>query len=438
MTEATLEATARLLVRPPGGASGLTGHLAVHGELALPCSPDPGWSSSFLRTLADSGLLGRGGASFSAAAKWSSFRPEARSLVVVDAMEGEPASSKDRVLLHAAPHLVLDGADVAAAVLGGSEVAVCVPADDETSAATLRAAIGERDATTRYGPRLVLERPPRRYVAGEESALGSWLDGGSGLPAFRPDKSTPLTVRGRQALVHNPETLAQIALLARRGAEWFRRAGTPDAPGTTLLTVSGEVRTPGVVEVELGTSLADVLSLAGPDTPPGAVLVGGYAGAWLSDRELATPYAPHALGEVGASVGAGVVIALGSRACGVAETARLVRFMAGESTGQCGPCVFGLGALADDLARLWAGNGGAALLERIARRAGVVEGRGACRHPDGVVRVVRSALRVFRDDAVAHADGRPCALHRAPTVLTFPGGSPDRLVAGRPRTSEPR
>ncbi len=433
MTASTLESSARLLAGPAASTTGRAAHLALHGELVVPPTPDRNWSASVLRLLADSGLLGRGGAGFPAATKWSSLRHDEPSLVVVDAMEGEPASRKDQVLLTLAPHLILDGAEVAAATLGASQIVICVPADDDVSAASVGAAIAERAYPTRSLRQILVERPPRRYVAGEESALGSWLDGHRGLPTFRVDKSRPLAIRGRQALVHNPETLAQVALLVRHGAEWFRRVGTPDAPGTTLVTVSGAVERPGVIEVELGTPLAEVVAAARGDGPIGALLVGGYAGTWVSAQEAAVPYAPEALREIGAVLGAGVVVRLGSPSCGVAETARLARFMAGESAGQCGPCVFGLGALADDLHHLAVGTGEPGLVERIAHRAGVVDGRGACRHPDGVVRLVRSALGVFRDDVVAHADGRPCAAHRAPTVLTFPTaggrGAPKRGVS---------
>ncbi len=180
---------------------------------------------------------------------------------------------------------------------------------------------------------------------------------------------------------------------------WFRRLGTPDAPGTTLVTVSGSVRFPGVVEVELGTPVADILDRAGVVGALSAVLVGGYGGAWLDAGRLATPYAPAPLAAAGASSGVGIVIALPTTSCGVAETARVVRYMAGQSAGQCGPCVFGLPTIADDLEQLWAGRADPDALARIERRAGQIDGRGACRHPDGVVRLVRSAMTVFAADA---------------------------------------
>ncbi len=153
------------------------------------------------------------------------------------------------------------------------------------------------------------------------------------------------------------------------------------------------------------------------------MLVGGYGGAWLGPDRLATPWAPGPMAAAGATQGVGILVALPVGSCGIAETARVARYMAGESAGQCGPCVFGLPAIAGDLEQLWAGRADAGLIDRILQRSATVEGRGACRHPDGVVRLVRSALSVFADDARAHAEGRPCAGHTAATVLRFPAAA---------------
>jgi NADH:ubiquinone oxidoreductase subunit F (NADH-binding) len=413
----------RLLRRPAGtvSRSDLAGHVAIHGALALPKREDRNWCDTMLTALSESGLLGRGGAGFPAAVKWDSARRSARRpLLVVNAMEGEPASAKDRVLLSYSPHLVLDGAEVAAAVIGATDVVVCVPDDSGPAAASVQSAIDERSRAGGSRRRFTVARPPGRYVAGEESALVNWLTTRQALPAMRIDKSVPLTVGRRPTLVHNAETLAQVALIARYGQEWFRRAGTHDAPGTTLVTVTGAVRSPGVVEVELGTPVVDILVRAGVDATLSGVLLGGYGGAWLDPARLDTPYAPAPLAAVGATHGVGIIIAVPSTSCGVAETARIVRYMAGQSAGQCGPCVFGLPAIADDLELLWAGRADPDLIARIERRADLVDGRGACRHPDGVARLVRSALRVFDADVRSHAEGRPCPGHTARTVLTLP------------------
>jgi NADH:ubiquinone oxidoreductase subunit F (NADH-binding) len=341
-------------------------------------------------------------------------------MVVVNAMEGEPASDKDRVLLTFAPHLVLDGAEVVAAVIGAPEIVVCVADDRGSAAASLEVAIAERVNAGATVRRISVERPPGRYVTGEESALVGWLNDRPARPRLRVDKSVPLQVGRRPALVHNAETLSQLALIARHGPEWFRQLGSAEAPGTALVTVTGAVRSPGVIEAELGTPVSDILDRAGAHTELSAVLVGGYGGAWLAGSRLATPYAPGPLADAGATHGVGVLVALPATSCGIAETARLARYMAGESAGQCGPCVFGLPAIAADLEQLAVGRADTGVLERIQARATTVEGRGGCRHPDGAIRMIRSALTVFAADVASHLRGSPCPGYTHPTVLTFP------------------
>jgi len=203
--------------------------------------------------VAASGLTGRGGGGFPAAAEWDAVtRSGRRPVVVVNAMEGEPASAKDSALLAWSPHLVLDGAEVAAALSGAREIVVCVADDREPSAGAVERAVVER-ARSGHGRAATVCRPPARYVTGEESPLVSWLERRDARPVLRVDKSVPLEVGRRPVLIHNAETLAQVALIARSVEAWFHRPGTPDAPGSTLVTVSGAVRAPGVVDVELGT-----------------------------------------------------------------------------------------------------------------------------------------------------------------------------------------
>jgi NADH:ubiquinone oxidoreductase subunit F (NADH-binding) len=420
MTVATVSVD-RLLASASGSTSSsdLDGHLATHGALTLPVGADPEWAGQMVRSIAGSGLRGRGGAGFPTAEKWQTVAGVARrALLVVNGMEGEPASGKDRLLLTRAPHLVLDGAEIAATATGCSEVVVCVADDNGPAATSIERAIAERSEVGLGALRVALARPPAGYVTGEESALVNWIGSRRALPVLRADKSVALRTGRRPALVQNVETLAHVALIARHGPDWFRRLGTPDAPGSTLVTVTGAVATPGVLEVELGTPVREILDRCRTATELSAVLLGGYSGTWLDGSLLATPYAPGSLADVGATGGAGVVVALPTTSCGIGETARLVRYLAGESAGQCGPCVHGLPAVADDLERLWQGRPDRAILDRIGRRLSMIEGRGACRHPDGAVRLVRSALTVFAHDAADHARGQPCPGQRAPSVLT--------------------
>jgi NADH:ubiquinone oxidoreductase subunit F (NADH-binding) len=392
-----------------GHPSDLAGHLDEFGPLPLPARGLKAWRASFTGVMEASGLTGRGGAAFPAAIKLATASSaRGHGIVVVNGMEGEPASRKDWVLLTQAPHLVLDGAQLIAAACGADQVVVCVPEHRDAVAAAVGRAVTERAAADYAPVREVIVRPPDRFVAGEESALARWMTDRRALPAFRPDKRIPLRLGNRPLLVHNAETLGHVALIARHGADAFRERGIAEEPGTTLVTISGAVTLPGLVEVDRGTPLCDILALAAPVDPVAALLVGGYAGAWVSPRHFGTPYASIPLRTIGATAGVGVVIALGATTCGVAATAGIAAYMAGQSSGQCGPCVFGLPAVADDLTRLADGRPDPDLLSRLRRRLDQVDGRGGCRHPDGVVGMVRSALTVFAADVEAHQGGLPC------------------------------
>jgi NADH:ubiquinone oxidoreductase subunit F (NADH-binding) len=406
-----------------GGTADLAAHLRRHGPLALPPTFPGGWTDRLLDEVERSGLTGRGGAGFPAHRKLRLARsagPRSRPVLLVNAMEGEPASGKDRVLIGSSPHLVIDGAALVAAALDAETIVICVPDDRAELGRILAVALDERDSAGWSMTPVEIRQLAGRYIAGEESALAAAVNGRAGVPTYRPDKSVPVTMGRKVTVVHNVETLAHVALIGRYGADWFREVGTAEAPGTCLVTVSGAVERPGVVEVATGTAIDQIIGLAGPVRPVQAVLVGVYGGSWVSGQELGTPYGPDGLRAVGAAMGAGVLVVLPVDACGIRETERIARFMAAESAGQCGPCLFGLPALADDLRAIAQGVGGRPMFERLNAHCQAVDGRGACRHPDGVVRLVRSALRVFAGDVAGHLQGRPCGGSQRASLLVLP------------------
>ena len=390
-----------------GHPADLAGHVRSLGP--MPTESSPNWAATFWSELSASGLAGRGGAAFPASLKLAAASHHAgRGVLVVNGMEGEPASHKDKVLLTRSPHLVLDGATLVARASGAQRIVVCVPTGRDQAAQAVQRAVAERARADYSTLPVTVVRPPDRFVAGEESALSEWIASGRSLPSYRPDKGIPLRIGKERLLVHNAETLAHIALIGRFGAEAFRSRGVPEEPGTMLITISGSVTQPGVIEVPCGTPLNEVVARGTPTSELRALLVGGYAGAWVPPHYFSTPYASIPLRAIGATAGVGVVIALGADRCGVCETARISQYMAAQSSGQCGPCAFGLPVIAEDLFRLSNGRADAQWRERIERRLGEVDGRGACRHPDGVVRMVRSALDVFAPEVAAHQAGVPC------------------------------
>lgn len=350
------------------------------------------------------GLTGRGGAGFPTWRKIVGLLEATgggsrRAVVVANAAEGEPASSKDAVLLATAPHLVLDGLALVAAAAGTRRTHLYAATHHHPG---LRAALAERGGA---GPALVTA--PGTFVAGEESAVAAAVEGRRALPWDRTVPVVQRGVGGRPTLVHNVETLAHVALLARWGADWFRSQGSAADPGTRLVTLSGAVTLPGVVEVPGDVPLRAVLAAAGTDVASlRAVLVGGYHGSWVSGRALSGGrLSRESLSPVGAAPGAGVLVALDRRTCGLAVAARTAAWLAGQSAGQCGPCVNGLPATAAALDRLARGDRDPALPREVARLAGLASGRGSCRHPDGTARFVASTLGEFASDVEAHQHG---------------------------------
>ena len=410
-----------------GGRAGLLEHEDLLGPLPLPASTasrraDRARAARLIDVVERSGLTGRGGAGFPTGRKLRSVAAGRGAVVVANGAEGEPASAKDRLLLTRAPHLVLDGISLAAYAVGADRAYLAVHETSSRLAAGLEGAVAARQAAGIDPVPVTLVGIPDRYVASEQSAIVQVINGGPALPTFAPPRTHEKGVDGRPTLVNNVETLAHLALIARFGDGWFRSAGTPAAPGTMLVTISGAVARPGVYEIELGTPLGTVLMQAGgPTEPLQAILTGGFFGTWLPvETAWHLPLTLRGVRAGGGTLGAGIIVALSAAACGLAETARVVRYLAHETAGQCGPCIFGLPALAEVLAGLAYG-GGRQLPERIRELIPLVEGRGACRHPDGATQLARSALRAFAPDARWHAERGPCGGVRYGPVLSVPG-----------------
>jgi NADH:ubiquinone oxidoreductase subunit F (NADH-binding) len=394
----------------------LAEHMSTHGQLPMTSLP------GLVDMVGAAGLRGRGGAWFPTGRKLSTVADNGRaaggSHVVVNGAESEPAAGKDKLLLRMTPHLVLDGAELAALAVGAKKVTVCVHRGTGL-AASVSAAIAER-ARGGWGGRAIgveleVMEPPRWYVSSESTALANFVGGGEGKP--RDVSAYREGVGGKPTLVSNAETFAHLALIARHGPDWFRAAGTPDAPGTALFTVSGAVRGQGVYELPVGVTGNDILRAAGgPTEPLQAILLGGYGGSWVPPSVLGYPFTPEALRPLNASPGAGVVVALPMGACGLVETVRVAAWLASQNARQCGPCFNGLPAIADDLARLtWRRDQMA--LDRLRFRMGMVNKRGACGHPDGVVKLADTALRTFGACVERHLNGTGCpGLYRAPML----------------------
>jgi len=400
--------TARLLAGAVEGRAALATHRAVHGPV------HPFDRDRLAGALEAVRLLGRGGAGFPVAAKLRATPSGARTHVVVNGSEGEPAGSKDRTLMRRAPHLVLDGALSVARALDTDRVSIVVA--DSAAHASLAAALRERDDARAV--RLVAH--DHGYVGGEVRAVIRALSGSRALPPGRRVLPTVHGVDGRPTFASNVETFAQVALLASLGTDQFASVGAADEPGTTLLTLLGDLPHAGlaggaVVEVPTGLPVAALVGAS-----PGPVLVGGYHGTWIDgpgDLVLSRP----ALRAAGVPLNAGILARLPAATCSLGEVTAVTGWLAGESAGQCGPCYFGLPALHRNLHQLLAG---AAAADDVRARAGLLRGRGACAHPDGASSFVSSALVVLAAEIREHQTRGGCGRPWLGVLPTnHPGGA---------------
>ncbi|MGG5257424.1 NADH-ubiquinone oxidoreductase-F iron-sulfur binding region domain-containing protein [Phycicoccus avicenniae] len=393
----------------------LAAHRARFGPLPTP-------DLAHLVDLVESAAVrGRGGAGFPLARKLRTVArgrgrlPSRRPVVVVNAAEGEPVSAKDEALVSVAPHLVLDGAEVAARALGARDVHVVTSADRPLVGRAVAQALAERRGD---GLRWSTHEAEGRFVAGQARAVLELMDGRPGLPVTAWSPEAVDGHRGRPTLLSNAESWAHLGALVHVGGAAYARLGTPDEPGTMLLTVTrppgpdGRIALAGVVEVEHGSRARDVLDA---DALAAPLLVGGFHGTWVHPsalRDLAWSQ-PH-LRSLGASLGAGALVSLADGSCPVGHTAAWTEFLAVESAGRCGPCRNGLPALAratDGLARR------VDTRPRIRELTGLVTGRGACAHPDGTARLVGSMLTALPDHVEDHLTGACRCGVRVPAVV---------------------
>ncbi|MCZ7460309.1 NADH-quinone oxidoreductase subunit NuoF family protein [Streptomyces sp. WMMC940] len=394
-------------------------HLKVHGPL------EP-MSGERLAQLAENiSLRGRGGAGFPFAQKLravakAAIRRGVRPVVVINASEDEPACRKDTVMVNRAPHLILDGALLAAEALGARTLIVAVTRN--STEISIRAALAERGLSDRRGQQLRarVQRNPERMVSGEASAIIRAINGGPALPPGRRERAAESGVAGAPTLLSNAETFAQLAVAARIGARRYGHTGLENEPGTVMLTVSGAVARPMVIEVPTGVPMRYVLQLAGAPPVPQGVLTGGYHGNWIDAAAThEAVISRESLANVGGALGAGAILPIGQETCPLGEAQRVANWLAAETAGQCGPCKLGLPAAAGGLSDVING-GGPAALEALREVTQAVKGRGACKHPDGSARFFSSTLSAFTDDLAAHVLHGGCGRETV-GVLPLPG-----------------
>jgi len=395
----------------------LVGHTLTAIPIAELQSLEP---EVILTRLEASGLRGRGGGWFPAARKWRAVRVEGGAPVAIaNGAEGEPGSFKDRYVMQKRPADVVAGLVLAARAVGAREAIVFLKASFDAPAAALERALAEAPA---HGLSIRLQRGDDGYVTGEETALLESLEGRRPWPRPKPPLPAAVGLAGRPTLVQNVETLARLPEALAAGAGFARGE-------TTLVTLWGDVRRPGVYEVALGTPLRRLIEDAGGASEPiGLVFPGGPAGPPLTGADLDAPLHPDALRELGTSLGTGAMLVVGASACPLAIADSAARFFERESCGQCPPCTVGSASLARVLRSLEQGGVRPRDLRDLHEVAGFMTGHGYCAHCRVAAAVATGFAARFADDVAEHVAAGGCARPDLRHPNPFAPGAPERAA----------
>jgi len=408
---------------------------ANDGYLALQKAFDMG-PDKVIASVEQSGLRGRGGAGFPTGTKWS-FIPQGQDgqaakphYLVVNADESEPGTCKDIPLILATPHLLVEGAIIAAYAIRASHVFIYLRGEVLPAFDRLQTAVAEAYAAGYLGNDvlgsgdqldLVIHAGAGAYICGEETALLDSLEGRRGQPRLRPPFPAEAGLYGCPTVVNNVETLASVPGIILNGADWFRSMGTEKSPGFTLYSLSGHVTRPGQYEAPLGITLRELLDYAGGVRAGHRLKFwtpGGSSTPLLTAEHLDVPLDYEGMASVGSMLGTKALQIFDETTCVVRAAWRWSRFYQHESCGKCTPCREGTYWLPQIYERLETGEATSRDLDLLVDVADSINGKSFCALGDGAAMPVLSSIKHFRDEYVAHVQQGGCPFDpRASTLF---------------------
>jgi bidirectional [NiFe] hydrogenase diaphorase subunit len=388
-------------------------YLAAGGYTAVSAALTTMRPAGVIRLIEDSGLRGRGGAGYPTGLKWATVAKSAgeRKYLICNADEGDPGAFMDRAILEGTPHAVLEGMIIAAYAVGASSGYIYVRAEYPLAVQRLKRALREAERHNLLGHaicgsgfdlKLEIRLGAGAFVCGEETALIASVEGGRGLPRSRPPYPAERGLHGCPTLINNVETYANIPLIVTRGADWFAAAGTERSRGTKVFALSGKVRHTGLIEVDMGTTLGEIVNDIGGGVPDDralkAVQTGGPSGGCIPADRLDTPVTYEDLGAVGSIMGSGGMIVIDETTCMVDMVRYFMQFCMEESCGKCVPCRVGTVQIHRLLGKFCEHRATPADLETLETLCDLVRETSLCGLGQSAPNPVRSALRFFRQE----------------------------------------
>ena len=409
----------------PEGREGLEEYRARGGYQALAKSVKSP-PQEIIRVVSDAGLRGRGGAGFPTGKKWQFTReaPDEPRYLVLNGGEDEPGSKKDRVLLENLPHLVLEGTILGAHAIGAAKAYLYINARYDVAIKSINDALAEAKSAGYWGSNVLgsdfsldieVIPAPHNYVAGEDTAVLEVIEGKKPLPRQKPPFPVTVGLFGKPTAVNNVETLANVAPIVFKGADWYRKFGTPESAGTMIFSLNDDVNRPGVYELPFGTPLRYLIEECGGGIKGGktikAIMPAAPSYAFLPLEKIDTPLDHNSMREAGAALGCGVVRLIPEDSCIVEELVKIADFFAAESCGQCPACRMETNTLAMMIKKVQAGQGGQPILDQFGKILAFNKGKGFCNLIAMPGPPIESALKLFPADFEAHLSTGKCPAH---------------------------
>jgi NADH:ubiquinone oxidoreductase subunit F (NADH-binding) len=385
---------------------------------ALKASPE-----ELIQRVADAGLRGRGGAGFPTGKKWQLTReaPEQPRYLVLNGGEDEPGSKKDRVLLENLPHLVLEGSILGAYAIGATKAYLYINARYDAAIKSIDDALSEAKGAGYYGENILgggfnldieVVPAPHNYVAGEDTAVLEVLEGKKAWPRQKPPFPVTVGLFGKPTSINNVETLANVAPIVLKGADWYRKFGTAESTGTMIFSLNDDVNRPGVYELPFGTPLRYLIEECGGGMKDNkkikAIMPAAPSSAFLPAEKIDTRLDHNSMRDAGAGLGCGVVRLVAEGTCIVEEVIKISEFFAAESCGQCPACRMETNTLTMMLKKVQAGQGGQSMLEQFSKILAFNKGKGFCNLIAMPGPPIESAIKLFPADFEAHLTTGKC------------------------------
>jgi NADH-quinone oxidoreductase subunit F len=390
-----------------------------------------------------SGLRGRGGAGFPTGLKWELCRKSTgdKKYILCNADEGDPGAFMDRSLIESDPHAVLEGMMIAAYAIGADEGYIYCRAEYPLALKRLGHAIEECRARGLLGKKILganfsldihVAQGSGAFVCGEETALMRSIEGKRGEPRPRPPFPAYKGLWDKPSVLNNVETFGNVPLILRNGADWYRSVGTEKSPGTKIFALTGKVNNVGLVEVNMGIPLGDIIYDIGGGIPGGkkfkAAQIGGPSGGCITKENLSVPVDYESVVALGAIMGSGGLIVMDEDSCMVDMARFFLEFIQEESCGKCVPCRVGTKRMLEILERICSGKGVEGDIEKLIALGEQIKDTALCGLGQTAPNPVLSTIRYFRHEYEAHIRDKHCeagvcaALVRAPCLSACPAG----------------